>query len=695
MAAWCWRRGAWLVLAMALVLGPLHAAAEAPDPPVGPLSSAPSAPVTPDVGGVSPPPAPSAGEVGAAAAPAAAGGAPEGSALSPSVSPIPPSVPPPPQPQSAAGAWLAQSQAAAEAAPQVAHVPLTEVDQVWLTPGLGILERVRRTRAVARELGVGGFDAAARALLADDDAGAPLLRAQSAVDLAPTLPLAWAALAKARWRQESDAAGAARALLSALSRLDSHLEASLWWRATALHGVALALFFGALAYLGLATMLVARRAAHDLGDRVAPGAPEFARMLLLGALVLLPAALGEGLAGVGLGLFGLAFACGRGRAKFAHLAAAAVLWLALQPVLGQAGAAMAGLGADPVVAAAWAVETEAASGGELARLVRAAEHDPIAERALAVHARRLGNLTEADERYARLLAEGAADGVVENNAANVRFALGDIAGATALYEHAAGRERSAALLFNLSRAQGASIRPDLQETTLIRAQSIDAEMVGELTDLQGGGRLGVVDLPIPVRLLRERLAASGAGEGVAADLRTELAPGRLGRGPLHLPIALGAIAILAGLLLGRGEHTHWCPSCGARRCPRCDGSAGERSLCEACTRLLKRPETTDPSLRAARIGELRSREKWRERGAHVVGVLVPGAAGLLAGRPLCGLLGAIVLCGAMIAAGVGRDVVPDPLAVGGTGRLVFSIAAALLLLTHAGVSVWAFSHRRD
>jgi len=680
LAAWFRRHGAWLVLAMVLALGPLYAAGESPVPADGAPASPPSAPLNPR-------------EVRATPAPAAASGAPPAAAPTAAV---PPSVTPAAQPGIVAPAAPAQSQtSAAEAAPQIARVPPTEVDQVWLTPGLGILERVRRTRAAARELGVAGFDAAARALLADDDAGAPLLRAQSAVDLAPTLPLAWAALAKARWRQESDAPGAARALFSALRHLDRHLEASLWWRATALHGLALALFFGALAYLAVASLLVAPRAAHDLGDRIVPGAPEFARALLLGALVLLPAALGEGLAGVGLGLFGVAFACGRGRAKLVHLGAAAVLWLALQPVLRQAGAAMAGLGADPVVAAAWAVETEAASVGELSRLERVADHDPIAERALAVRARRTGNLAEADERYARLLAQGAADAVVENNAANVRLALGDTAGAIALYEHALGRETSAALLFNLSNAQGAAIHPDQQESTLIRAQAIDAEMVGELTDL-GGARLGlVVDLPIPVGLLRQRLAASDAGEGVAADLRAELAPGRLGHGPLHLPIALGAVAILAGLLAGRGEPTHWCPSCGVRRCPRCDGSAGERSLCEACTRLLKRPETADPSLRAERIAELRSREKWRERGARVVGTLVPGAAGLLARRPLSGLLGAIVLCAAIIAAGVGRDVVPDPLAVGVTGRLAFSIAAALLFLSHVGVSMWALSHRRD
>jgi hypothetical protein len=570
------------------------------------------------------------------------------------------------------------------------------VDQVWLTPGLGILERVRRTRVMARQLGVGGFDAAARALLADDDAGAPLLRAQGAVDLSPTLPLAWVALAKARWRQEGDVPGSARALWSAFAGLDRHLEASLWWRATALHNLASALFFGALAYLAAVTLLVGRRAAHDLGDRIVPGAPEFARVLLLGSLVLLPAVLGEGLAGIGLGLFGVAFSCGgKGRARLVQIAAAGVLWLAVQPVLGEAGAAMAGLAADPVVAAAWAVETEAASAGQLARLQRAAEGDPIAERALAARARRMGNLAEADARYAHLLAEGAADAVVENNAANVRLALGDIAGATALYEHALEHETSAALLFNLSHAQGAAIRPDLQENTLIHAQALDARLVGEFTDLEGGSSLGVIDLPMPVRLLRDRVASSDLGQGIAKDLRAELTPGRLGRGTLTLPIAFGAIAILAELLMGRREPTHWCPSCGARRCPRCDGSTGERSLCEACTRLLKRPETTDPSLRAERIAELRSREKWRERGARLVGALVPGAAGLLARRPLCGLLGAIVMCGAMIAAGVGVEAVPDPLAVGATGPLALSIAATLLFLTHAGVSIWAFSHRRD
>ena len=118
-------------------------------------------------------------------------------------------------------------------------------------------------------------------------------------------------------------------------------------------------------------------------------------------------------------------------------------------------------------------------------------------------------------------------------------------------------------------------------------------------------------------------------------------------------------------------------------------------MCEACTRLLKRPETADPSLRAARIAELRSREKWRERGARVVGALVPGAAGLIAQRPFCGLLGAIVFCAALISAGVGRDAIPDPLAVGAAGRLVLSIAAVVLFLAHAGVFTWALSHRRD
>ena len=574
--------------------------------------------------------------------------------------------------------------------------PRSDVQVVWTTPGISLAERVDRTRTVIRELGVGSFDAAARALLANPAAGDPEERAEYAVAVAPWLPFAWGALAQARWEQRHDLLGSVRALVSGLLVLDRHLEASLWWRANGLLAVAFGLCGGAVVFLALACAFGARRAAHDLGDRVLSGAPEFGRVLLLGCLVLVPLALGEGMAGLALGLFGLAFACSDRRGRIAQVAAAAALAAALFPVLDRAGSALAGLSSDRVALAAFAVERETATPGELVRLERAADSDPLASRALAVRARRLHDLAEADARYAQLLEGGALDPILVNNAANVRLALGDSRAAIALYEQATARVEDATLLFNLSHAHGAAIHPDLQDATLAYAQALDADLVGELTDLLGSAQRGLVlDLPFPVSLLRGRLAAGPPGVAVAGELRKTLAPGRLGRSPIAFGLAFAAVAFLAALLTRKAQPTGWCSRCGARRCPRCDDAQPDTDLCESCTRLALRPETTDPALRIERLNELRARQRWRERVGLWVGALVPGAAGLWAGRPLLGLVGAFAGCGAIVAAIGLRDSVPDPLAAGLVGGAAFAIAAASLLALHVLVATWALRRRGD
>ncbi len=574
--------------------------------------------------------------------------------------------------------------------------PRTDVQTVWTAPGISLAERVERTRTVVRELGVGSFDAAARALLTDPAAGGPEERAEDAVAVAPGLPFAWGALARARWQHGGDPIGSARALVSGLLLLDRHLEASLWWRANGLLAAALGLFGGALAFLALACAFGARRAAHDLGDRVLPGAPEFSRMLLLGCLVLAPLALGEGMAGLALGLFGLSFASSGTRGRRAQVAAAVALAAALFPVLDHAGGALAGLSSDRVALAAFAVEREAVTTGELARLERAADSDPLASRALAVRARRLHALAEADARYAQLLEGGSADPILVNNAANVRLSLGDSRAAIALYEQATARVDDPTLLFNLSHAHGAAIHPDLQDATLARAQQLDADVVGELTDLLGSAQRGLVlDLPIPASLLRARLTRGPSGVAVAEELRESVAPGRLGRSPIAFGVAFAAVALLGALATRGARPTGWCSRCGARRCPRCDDAQADTDLCEACARLTHRPETTDPALRIERLNELRARQRWRERIGVAAGALVPGAAGLWTDRPLLGLVGAIAGCSAVVTAIGPRDGVPDPSAAGLAGAAAFALVAAGLVATHVVTAVWALRGRRD
>jgi hypothetical protein len=402
------------------------------------------------------------------------------------------------------------------------------------------------------------------------------------------------------------------------------------------------------------------------------------------------------MAGLALGFFGLAFAKSERRGRRAQLAAAVALGAALFPLLDHAGGALAGLSSDRVALAAFAVEREAVTPGELVRLERAADTDPLASRALAVRARRLHELAEADARYAQLLEGGAADPILVNNAANVRLTLGDSRAAIALYEQATARVEDATLLFNLSHAHGAAIHPDLQDATLAHAQALDADLVGELTDLLGSAQRGLVlDLPIPVSLLRARLAGGPSGAAVADELRESLAPGRLGRSPLAFGAAFAAAALLGALATRGARPSGWCSRCGARRCPRCDDAQADTDLCESCTRLAHRPETTDPALRIERLNELRARQRWRERIGVAVGALVPGAAGLWANRPLLGLVGAIAGCGAVVT-GIGlRDGVPDPLAAGLVGAAAFALVTAGLVATHVVTAAWALRGRRD
>lgn len=570
----------------------------------------------------------------------------------------------------------------------------TEVQRLWRERGAGA-EGIERVEAAGRELGVANFDAAARALLQDAPRGRRLAAARQALGLAPDLPIVRIAQARALWEEEGRLAAAIGAALAGVAALGRHLEASLWLRASVLHGAALTLFWGGAAFLAVAFVQRARALAHDLGDRLSLETPAFGRALLLGCAVLAPAAFGAGWLGVALGLFTVVFAWADTGLRRALAAAALAIGLGLFPGLRLAGGAMATLAADPVALAAYAVETETASPWEIERLERAAG-DPLAARALAVRARRGGDLALADARYETLLSSGLSDASLVNNAANVRLALGDVHGAIALYEQVAGPGASPVVLFNLSHAYGAAIRPELQEETLARAQSIDAELVGALTDLLGTTHRGlVVDLPYSQSGLRGRLLSAPLGAAAAAELRRSLAPGTLGRSAVATALAFGLAAGVA-LLLGRGHPaSRRCDRCGVRRCPRCDDPSESRTLCESCARALHRPDVADAAQRSERLAALQSRQRRTRRARLAADAVVPGAAGLLAGRPLLGVAGALALVGAFVAAGFAGEAVADPLAAGGAGALARGLAALLLLLAHASVVALARAQRRD
>jgi tetratricopeptide (TPR) repeat protein len=529
--------------------------------------------------------------------------------------------------------------------------------RAWSAPD-ALAGRTHRLQRAGLSAGIGSLDAPARALLLEPELGDALERAELAVELAPALPAAHAALAAERW-ERWDVLGAWSAMRSAAEAATDHLEARLWLEAAVFDALFTACFWGALAFLALTAVGAFPRFARDLRRlRELPGPSAGA---LAVSLVLAPVALGEGIAGLGLGLLALALVNGSAWRRLFVLSAGVLLVVALFPLLERRAQSHAALVLDPVALAAWATEQGTPGLIELARVVRAAESDPLAARAVALRLARQGELAEAERRFLQLLEREPSADLLANTAA-VRLLQGDTDEAIALYERASKLSDSAVIRFNLAQAYGRAIRLDVQDLVLLEAQSLDPDVLSKLNHRYNGqdGAL-VAYLPIPVEPVLARLSDPDATASLARSFRRGLAPGVAGESRGDAVVALW-VAAGAGLLLGFVLR-------------RLAGK--EEDLYLGIARLLQ-TKSGDASERMAQLQDLRRRQRRFERAAGAAAWLVPGAAGLVANRPfLAWLAVAVVACaGALV---VHRDgAVPDPLALGALPVALVGLALAVL-----------------
>jgi hypothetical protein len=362
--------------------------------------------------------------------------------------------------------------------------------------------------------------------------------------------------------------------------------------------------------------------------------------------------------------------------------AALGIGLGAYPVMRYAGIALAALPDDPVAQAALSVAHGIPTPVELERLSALAGRDALAARGLAIHERRIGDLARADAIYQQLIASGANDVSVQNNAADVQLALGNTERAIELYGLAA-RGESPIVLINLAQAYGRAFRVEELNQTIERAQRAGGDLVARLTALQGGSAGSfVADLPPASALFWSRALASQTGDDLAQEFRDRFATGRLGREPRTFVVVVAAL-VIAGALFGvRLSPSRTCPRCRERICRRCHPHGASGEVCEGCHTLFFAPEKTDRVLRAARVNELRARERRTGRLHTALSLVVPGAAGLIADRPVRSWLGAFCFALA-IAAVLWRDgVVPDPGVAGAVAPVVFLAAASLAGLVY-------------
>ncbi len=603
--------------------------------------------------------------------------------------------PPEAAPPASAGAAGARAEAgAAPAAPNAesaaAAAPARDgertaaaVRRAWWGGSEDPTARTRAARRAALQHGIWNLDPAARALIGPELNGTDFEAARAAVALSPDLPAARMALARETWLEGDAPISAARAAFEALLAIPRHFEASVWFSATLLCILALALIAGGLATLAVYGVLSFIHAAHDVGDLVPAPIPGFARVALLGSAVLVPLAMHQGVLGLALPLFALGLIYGAVRQRAILCVACFAVLVGAFPLAKLAGALLTAYADAPTEAAVFTTDGFALSG-ELRRLESVEEIDSTAAMALAMAARRAGGLADADARYRRLVEWDSANLAAANNAANVKVELGDLEGAIDLYRRSLAGKQSATVLFNLSQAQGQAFQLDDVGPTLEAAQRLDSARVAELTLLQGSDLARfTVDLPLPRGALWERILSPRSGEPFSTEIRSSIAPGFLGRDVGSCAGAFVAVAILSLLAAIRWKTSHWCGRCGRRMCPRCEPELGEERDCESCNGLFRHPEATDRAMRAARVNALRYREQRVARVRLALSVLLPGVAGALARRPLASFAGALSAAVAILAIHYRNGVTPDPLVAGAAAPFAFGSLAALASLAYA------------
>lgn len=586
--------------------------------------------------------------------------------------------------------WLSEQ---GPATPKPVEVARDQVALAWSESSEAAFARTAALRRVRLELGIADLVAPARVILRSATAEDPEIYTEFALDLAPHTPLFQFAHARALIAA-GDVGAAVKATGKAARAVVQSLSSQLWLIENLSFVLLIVVLAAPLGFIVLAALQAFPHAAHDIGDMFGGrGLPAFARSALLAALVLAPLAFGEGVIGLALALFVVAFAYSKSHQRNMLVLAAILLVIGLHPLSQFVSVATTLVDQDPVARSVMAVVSGLETNADIERLEAVVEDDPAAAHALAYRARRYALEESSKTQLAALGERYPSDGFVLAAQGNIAMRRGDTKAAIDLYERASPQVDSATLLFDLSQAYASAFQMEKYETTLVRAQRMDSEIVAALSNLDDA-RL-VADLPFPEALLRDRFRSAMLSQNQQFDPIVALAPGRLGETEWMTAGGFSLAMLFCLLFANRFDHSSKCTRCGHRICTRCEETVWSEDICEDCHHLFQSPASTDPSLRMARLQALSKRAVGIDRIVLAGSLLIPGVAGFASRRPDFAMLG-ILLFGWIAAWAVWPlGVFDDPLLMGDAAMLCFAIPGVLAVLSYSGIVVASLIARKN
>jgi tetratricopeptide (TPR) repeat protein len=569
-----------------------------------------------------------------------------------------------------------------------------------------LLRELRRART---ERNIGSLDVAGLALvsqgqarLAGGDRDGAEEDFRAAVDLAPHLPDAHFALARALW-----AAGPLRlvpAMKAGLAGLEARLPTvygQARWRNLVTVGLLLVAFAVCLAFSAALLTREQGLVRHDLEEWLGPAQSRTASLGMLLLLLLLPIVTFQGWGWLPLWWLALLFTY-LSRTERAVTIGLLFLLVASGPLVERMESRLVQMGNPDFQAAVAAVE---GAGDPLAsaRLDAGRRGDPEDRDLaylLAVNERRGGRYAEAAALYRELLGSDATDARARNNLANIEFAHRNFPVAQGHYRtgaQAGGPAHvQATLLYNLSLAHLQKFEYKPAGEARAGADRLARELLAsyDRSFRFDSGDYAVVDLGLSREDVMRKYA--GATEGAAArNVAREGAPAAA-LPPLRsllnrftgFVVVFALVALLFGRWRGLRAFTAHCLRCGTAFCRHCQLGATESGLCSQCYHLFVVRDGVSAPARNRKLGEVGRHEARRAQVFRILSLLAPGAGHVYLRWTLTGVV-ILTLVFALLAAILLPDwTLPHTQAPSGLLPLWPRLAAVLLLLV-----VWVLANR--
>ncbi|HTO08193.1 MAG TPA: hypothetical protein VMR86_14175 [Myxococcota bacterium] len=413
---------------------------------------------------------------------------------------------------------------------------------------------------------------------------------------------------------------------------------------------------------------------HTLSARNPPGWPGV--LLLLAALGAAP------LFGIGpialAALFGAIGAMRLPRREALFVAGSlAAAGFALGPGLERSSPALAAVGREPALMAAYRIDRGQSLPGDFERVQAASQRQPddaLMRLALATAWLRRGELGRVEDalgtpsdslppaiRAAQLNLRGI-----------VRLARGDVSEAISSFERARAAEETAPVVFNLSQAYGRAFRLTERPVAFDAARALDPELVSRYNANEGVNVHKCLIAPsLSLAIYGARaLAPSEDSRALAAELRERLL-GTFQRDRLWM--LLPAAALLALVL--RRDSVSRCSRCDQPICARCSREARSAGTCMRCVRLFIKRERTDPRLRKLELDRDRRRQRRAILSQSLASLAAPGLVDLVDDRTVRGTW-LLFSLGSGLAALHAPGILPVPWDLGTLG---FALPVALAL----------------